>query len=271
MLPEVACAPEVIYRGELPGAALTGASAYVAASYMWRSDCERLLGREYASSIVRCSALSADEVAVRWRAEWPSDSARLLEALAGLLGWEVERFDLDATTEATFSWRAIVKLLAMAAKTRCLRLPGACVEGRAVFQLDETGLCVSHRETIDLVALSAASRLRNRRAAANVAEFLDIRRPPQVEPDVWAVEVAAAVLVGVPGAGPLDIDPLQDESEGAIALGAFAIIVAATLAVSARVIGDGTGVFGSSLCDEVLSESLMVYTQCISDVFDYSR
>ena len=83
---------------------------------------------------------------------------------------------------------------------------------------------------------------------------------------MWAVEVVAAILVGVPGAGALDIEPLADEREGALALAAFALVVASVLAVSVSLGDSGTGAFGASACDEV-GESAYWYSQCVSDLF----
>lgn len=183
-----------------------------------------------------------------------------------MAGWQVERFDLDATAESSFSWRAVADLFSKAASTRRLALPCACVEGRAVLRFSDDGLCVAHRESVDMVALAAASRLRNRKVAADTAAFLDVRRPPQVCADAWAAEVALSVLSGVPGAGALDIEPLTDESEGRIAFVLFALVAAAVLGASVSLLGDATGVWGVSVCDEV-GESGWAYSQCVSDLF----
>ena len=126
-------------------------------------------------------------------------------------------------------------------------------------------LRATHRRALDVLALG--SRLRNRRVAMNVAEFADIRRPPLVDPDVWAVEVASRVLVGVPGAGPLDIEPLADEREGVVALVVFSLVSAAVLSLSVSALGDATGVWGVSLCDEVGTSGTFAYDQCVSDLF----
>ena len=269
MLPRAACAPSIVFSGNLPGQTLKGADAYAEAARAWHSECVELLGPAYSTSVQRVALLSEEEVAVRWRAEWSPRSTRWLEGLAQAAGWEIERFDLDATATSAFSWRAVVELFAKAARTGRLALPTACIEGQALLRFEPGGggLCVAHRQRLDVLALAAASRLRNRKVAADAAEFLDIRRPPPVAPDVWAVEVAAAVLVGVPGAGPLDIEPLADESEGAIALGTFALVALGALAATGRLAGDaaGTTVFGDSLCDD--AESAYWYSQCVSDLF----
>ena len=277
MLPAAACSPTIRYsNNDLPGYTLEGADAYSAASRAWHNDCCELLGPSYTTTVQRVAQLSSpDEVAVRWRAEWSPDSTRWLEALADAIGWEIERFDLDASTVSTFSWRAIFDLFASASTTRRLALPTASVEGRAVLRIDEaSGLVTSHSESVDVIGLAAASRLRNRKVAQNTAEFLDIRRPPQCDSDEWAVEVAAAVLVGVPGAGTLEVEPLEDEREGTVAIVAFGLIAIAALSFSVRLLGDesGTGQWGASLCDELdsmsgVTLSAYAYAQCVSDMF----
>lgn len=268
MLPAAALAEGVVYSAELPGATIRGAAEYSAAAQSWHADCCDLLGPRYTTSVLRVAPLSADEVTLRWRAEWSPDSIKWLERLAGVAGWQIERFDLDPYTESSFSWAGVAKLFQQAAATGTIRLPAACAEGLATLRFDaESGLCVSHRESVDVVSLAARELLRNRKVAQNNAEFLDIRRPPSVDSDVWAVEVAAGVLAGVPGAGPLDIEPMADEREGVIALGAFALVAAGLLSWSVSAIGDATGVWGSTPCDEVNFESAWAYSQCVADLF----
>lgn len=275
MLPSSACSSQIHFQGDLPGCMIDGTHAYSAAAATWRQDCTELLGPAFETKVLRLSQMSssaaADEVAVRWRAQWSPASVRWLESLSQLFGWELERFDLDPKTESFFSWAAVIRLFATAATTRRLSLPVAVVEGRAVFTVDvASGLCVSHRESVDMVSLSSIGRLRNRRVAADAAEFLDIRRPPCVDSDVWAVEVAAAVLVGVPGAGTLDIEQLANEDEGRLALGIFALIILAASTSSMGSFGGGTGVFDTSPCDEVIRLGMgdYAFSQCVSDLFE---
>lgn len=262
--------PDIIYRGDLPQSAIIkGAKEYDSCASTWEADYKNLLGESYESEIRRVAQLSsATEYAVRWRCEWSNDSVRWLENVAKLFGWQVERFDLDPAVESSFSWKSVGQLFAGAFATSTIQLPIASVEGRAVLRIDEaSGLCVEHRETVDLLSLARSGRLRNRKVATNLAEWMDIRRPLEVDPDEWASEVSATVLAGVPGAGPLDIEPMADSAEGALALGLFALVAAGALATSINVLGVGTGVFGYSFCDEVAGGNMLDYTQCVSDVF----
>ena len=126
-----------------------------------------------------------------------------------------------------------------------------------------------------------SGRLLNRRAAQDVAEYLDVaRRPDDVDPDEWAASVRARVLAGVPGAGVLDVEPMDPEDGGrepAVALAAFALVTGvAAVAVAGFVSGEATGVsFGdnvnSAICDEMMaslgSTRSQDYSQCVSDLF----
>ena len=76
------------------------------------------------------------------------------------------------------------------------------------------------------------------------------------------------MLAGVPGAGSLDIEPLADEREGVVALGAFGLIAVAALAASLQLGGATGGSVGlPPQCDE-LADSAYGYLQCVSDVFE---
>ena len=267
MLPPEALAPTVAYRGDI--ARLDGAAVYAEDASRWHDDLRSELDA-YSTRLLRCELLDDETVAFRWRAEWSGEQLRWLVGAAAALGWQVERFDVDARTVSSFSWRATATMFATAARTGTLRLPWAAVEGRGVVRLDAaSGAVVEHVESIDLCALADRGQLLNRRAAADAATFMDFRRPRAVDPDEWAADVAARVLSGVPGAGVLDIEPSADDREGVAALGAFGLVAAAALAGSlAFFAGDSgsNGVFGTSLCDEV-AQSDAWYLQCVSDVF----
>ena len=93
------------------------------------------------------------------------------------------------------------------------------------------------------------------------------------------------VLIGVPGTGALDIEPMEDAAEGAVALSAFVLLtLAASIFIAAAIGTDASGVeFGSSansaICDQFLdqlplreidavpSTSSQAYSQCVSDLF----
>lgn len=230
MLPSHACAPHIKFIGDLPGSTLKGKDAYSAAAQVWHSRCQELFGPAYASRVVRIAQMPASsEVAVRWRAEWRTSSLLWLENLAERIGWEIERFDLDPSKVLIFSYRRLFNLFVNASRTGRLRLPAACIEGRSVLQLDKEGLCVVHRESIDVLSLAANSQLRNRKVSTNAAEFLDIRRPPEMDQYSWAAAVAESVLID--GTGFFDLEQMEDDNEGPAALLIFAVITALVFAV----------------------------------------
>ena len=136
MLPASACSPGIVFRGDLRGSRLEGASAYADAARVWHDDCAELLGPAYSTQVIRVAELSPNNVAVRWRAEWSPASVGWLEGVAQLLGWEIERFDIDPYTESSFSFSGVARLLASAAASRRLALPCACIEGRSELRLD---------------------------------------------------------------------------------------------------------------------------------------
>ena len=188
------------------------------------------------------------------------------------------------------------------------RLPASAIEARSSMSLRQ-GVCVRHSEALDLVATATSGRLLNRdpkpkpkpdpnpnpdlnpnptsgrllnrRAAQDVAEFLDVaRRPDAIAPEEWAATVRARVLAGVPGAGVLDVEPMDPEDGGrepAVALAAFALATGvAAVAVAGYLSGEATGVsFGdnanSAICDEMMasigSTRSQDYSQCVSDLF----
>ena len=277
MLPREALAPSVRFSSDM--CSFAGSSLYVAAAKRWTTDAATLLQPGYRSKNTRFAALSEDTVSVHWRAEWEPPTLQWAPGLARLLRWDIERFDIDPTTVSSFSWTGVLRLFRTAASSGTLRLPCASVEGQALISLDEAGEhVIAHKESIDLVRLADRGRLLNRRAAQDLAEYLDVaRRPDETDPDEWAATVRARVLSGVPGAGTLDLEPSTDPGEAPAALAAFALIAAVAVYVSAGVIGgESNGVpFGenanSAVCDEMMaaigSTSSQAYAQCVSDLF----
>ena len=274
MLPPAALSANIAYRSALEDAAATvsGSDAYTQAAAAWQADCRELLGASFCTRAVRVAQLSDDEVAVNWQCEWSPETTRWLEGTSRILGWQIERFELDPSIESTFSWVAVGRLLSTAAATRLLRLPIASVKGRSVLRLaaeDGVGgepLCVAHTESVDVLRLARGGQLRNRRVATDAASLLDIRRPPAVNPDAWAAEVSARVMAGVPGTGPLDIEPMVDDAESRNAILAFGLASIALLGTSLAWLGGETGVFGFDVCDDVAA-SPSAYSQCVSDLF----
>lgn len=275
MLPPAALSHHVRFESDC--CSISGAEAYSAAAARWHADAHQLL-QPFTTTVLRCAFLSEDAVAVRWRAEWEPPALQWAPTLAQLLRWQVERFDVDPTAVSTFRWRSVFKLFARAFATGTLRLPAAAVEGRAELTFDASGeRVVRHVETIDLVRTADAGQLYNRRSAQDIAEFLDVaRRPNDHDPDEWAAEVRSRVLAGVPGAGVLDVEPNEDESEAPLALAIFGMLTAAGLAISAGAFGGTEGVpFGeneaSQVCDSMMASigatSSEAYSQCVSDLY----
>ena len=271
MLPPSAISEDISFRSDL--ASLSGSVDYCKAADQWHTDSLELL-TGYKTSVLRISTVD-DEVLVRWRAEWAPSSSGWFASLGAAMGWTIVRFDVDPRKVSTFSWRAVGTLLATAAKTGSLRLPASAIEGSARLRLEQRNdgsmVVTSHREAIDLIREADAKVLQNRRCAQDLAMFLDLRRPDSVDSEDWASEVRARVLSGVPGAGALDIEPLADEREGTVALGAFAAITVG--AMSAFLLSAAGGeaaagqVFGESICDEIVSRNSRDYIQCVSDLY----
>ena len=162
------------------------------------------------------SSQTTDSVNVRWRASWINDSARPLRRLAQLAGWRVVEFDYIAESQRqkTFSWRGVRELLATQRCAGEIALPRATIEGVARLRFADDGTLLSHDERLDFVADADSRVLRNRLCATDAAAFLDVcRRPSADDPDEWAARTRERVLVGVPGAGTLDIDPTEDPDE----------------------------------------------------------
>ena len=200
----------------------------------WHADAQDLLS-DFSTEVTR-SSQTTDSVNVRWRASWINDSARPLRRLAQLAGWRVVEFDYIAESQRqkTFSWAGVRKLLAAAVRTGEIALPRA-IEGVARLRFADDGTLLSHDERLDFVADADSRVLRNRLCATDAAAFLDVcRRPSTDDPDEWAARTRERVLVGVPGAGTLDIDPAEDPDEERLA--AFVLLCVAAAGVVATMV-----------------------------------
>ena len=114
-------------------------------------------------------------------------------------------------------------------------LPRATIEGVARLRFADDGTLLSHDERLDFVADADSRVLRNRLCATDAAAFLDVcRRPSADDPDEWAARTRERVLVGVPGAGTLDIDPAEDPDEERLA--AFVLLCVAAAGVVATMV-----------------------------------
>lgn len=231
----------VSYSSEFfPGGREVSAIAYADIARSRHADCLDLFDR-YETNLVRCETLLNEKsLNIRWNASWVPPGSAWLYDLADAAGWEVTRRCPHPATVATFSWRAVFNTFRNAFATGCITLPISSVEGNTVVsiaKLTDGGIdrCISLRESIDLITEADANRLRNRRVAQELASWIDVsRRPPEefgVGADEWAGEVRRRVISGVEGAGPLDVDPNEDDGEGGAALLLFGVISLGALTV----------------------------------------
>lgn len=229
-------------------------------------NCQHLFDR-YQTEALWCKTLpDGKSTNVRWRASWAPAGSTWLYGLAGGMGWNIETRSPDPSRISTFSWGAVLRIFAQASRTGTINLPISSVEGNTVVsvgeQTDSDRSCptgrplLSIRETIDLVGEADAGRLQNRKVAQELASWLDVsRRPDETDRafEEWSEVVRSRILFGVPGAGPLDVDPNED-SEGAKALVFFGGICLAALGFSFNIlladeIVGSTGAI-SGLCDD---------------------
>lgn len=287
MLPRKALSPNIRFASDV--CSFSGATEYCKVATRWHAESASTLS-QYETSVLRIAAVGDDEVSVRWRTTWASDSSLWLCRLSQLLRWRVVRVAVDPKVVSTFSWAAVGKLLVSAVSTGKLHLPASAIEGTTRLTIEpqpdgsrESNDAAHHealmrvtvqRESVDLVALADANGLQNRRAAQDVATWLDFRRPSTVEPEEWAAIVRARVLSRVPGAGTLDIEPMSNETEGPLALSLFALVMAAALGASLYIGLGGdhgatgaAGEWGASICDEVGAAGDWGYNQCVSDLY----
>ena len=235
------------------------------------ADCIDLFDR-YESSIIRCEKISntrtpqahVEEFNIRWEASWISASSVWLFDLADAAGWQIEKQVPDSSRVSSFSWMSVGQVFQKAFQTGTIQLPVFVVEGNACLKIrkdDDVSpdvhvpVIISIKESIDLVREADLSRLQNRRVAQELASWLDVsRRPLQMdgEESVWAATVRERILTGVPGAGPLDVDPNEDGPGGFLIFGALCIAAFGLLyyVLLEEVVG-GTGQV-SNLCDDAV-------------------
>ena len=238
-LPLSLVAPDIRFESDVDGSAVVeSAESYGDNAARWSRDGFDLLP-ELEFTLLRVSALPPSDgppaVAVNWRATWSPEALASLVALARALRWQVQRFSPPSDVVSKFSAAKLAGLFWAAFTQGTLRLPRAEVEGRALLLFDDAGAgrCVEHRESLPLLIECDAERLVNRLVASNFAAFLDVcRRPDRADPEDWAALVRRRVLPGT-GAGVMDIQPNEDDSDGVVALGFFFLAFSGSLALTA--------------------------------------
>ena len=237
-------------------------------------DCLELFDR-YESVNLRCERISSsrtentlvEEFNMRWQASWVSAGSVWLFDLADAAGWEIERKIPDSSQVSTFSWTNVGRVFTKAFSTGKITLPTNLIEGTTCTRLrvkykddnsksmkaKDTIINISVSESIDLVREADLGRLQNRIVAQELASWLDVSRRPiymDGNEDEWASHVRGRILNGVPGAGPLDVDPNEDSPSVIVLFGV--IVVAAFVGLYNLLLEEVVGGTGevSKLCDD---------------------
>jgi len=249
------CTSPLLFSSDFVARQEISAARYNACTNSRHNDCRSLFDR-YSTEVKRCEVIDDDTVNIRWKATWIPAGTSWLYRLANACGWAIESRSADPYKVSAFSWTAVFSIFANAFATGNITLPISEAEGNTVVSIQENGL-TSITESLDLIKEADAGRLLNRRVAQELASWLDVSRRPDecgISEEEWANMVRERVLLGVPGAGSLDIDPNEDDGESAIALLIFGAICSAALILSfqyfvAPEIVGGTGAI-SAQCDD---------------------
>lgn len=225
-------------------------------------DCIQLFDR-YDSKALRCELISStqtsqtqvEEYNIKWQASWISASSVWLFNLADNVGWKVEKKVPDASKVSTFSWKGVGQVFQYAFQTGTIKLPVSLVEGNTRLKIrkeeSSSKVVITSSESIDLVREADLGRLQNRIVAQELASWLDVSRRPfdmdgkEIE---WAVTVRERILTGVPGAGPLDVDPNEDGPGALLSFGVLLIIA--------------FGLFSNAIIEEVVGGTEQVSELC---------
>lgn len=209
----------------------------------------------YDTSLMRCEQLGYDnscqEYMLRWKATWQMSSSAWLYNFADLMGFNVIQAVPDSSSIVTFSWKNVFIVFAHAFETGNITLPIAQVEGSTRLKLTNDKITIE--ESYDLIREVDLSRLQNRKTAQEFASWLDVSRKPKGKSrEDWEGIIRSRVLNNVVGTGVLDIDPNEDDQEGASAILVFGGMLILSLVFTYNIF---LGEFGSkgqisSLCED---------------------
>lgn len=227
---------------------------YLAMSYEAHEACLDLFDN-YDTSLMRCEQLSFDnscqEYMLRWKATWQMSSSAWLYNFADLMGFNVIQVVPDSSSIVTFSWKNVFNVFANAFETGNITLPIAQVDGSTRLKLTNDKITIE--ESYDLIREVDLSRLQNRKTAQEFASWLDVSRKPKGKSrEDWEGIVRSRVLNNVVGTGVLDIDPNEDDQEGASAILVFGGMLILSLVFTYNIF---LGEFGSKgqispLCED---------------------
>ena len=205
-------------------------------------DCINLFDN-YKTQLIRCEKLNEYSINIRWNATWIPSGSTWLYSLADFAGWKIHVKSPDPAVISTFSWKAVFDTFSSAFSTGDITLPISCIEGNTVVSIkhvqdkgeraNSNDFSLAIKDSIDLVSEADKNRIQNRKVAQELASWMDVsRRPPEFNVDDWAGLVRQRILSSVPGAGALDVDPNESDSEGLMALIFFGFISAVVFGLS---------------------------------------
>lgn len=237
LVPDEYFAEDVVFLQQATNCRIEGIEKLQKTAQLWDEDFQTDLGVQI--SIGRISTVSPSIALVKWNVSWVPPTALWLEGLGKAFEPNVEidyvSYNHLAQKESTFSWNAVLKLIADAVTRGKLKVPLACIEGNTEVQFSTTKLkTTSNNEFAKVVRLTenlayaqdlSRGVLRNRRCAQDLRIFLESGRRPMDKPiDKWDDQVAVSMpWQSVPGSGPLDVEAVEEGPLAAVVFVGFAI------------------------------------------------
>ena len=173
--------------------------------------------KDVESEIENVSSVGLNVFLVRWNATFVPAKLVWLQNVA--LNWpfgdvDIERKDiLHKMGETTkFTYAALFRTMKRLATEKKLTIPVAKIEGQTKMTFDEDGEQSSMEENLSLVNSVNSNRVRNKRIARDLLEFLDTRKPIGMDYKSYDEIVEAKVdIYSVPGMRALDVDGMEDQ------------------------------------------------------------
>jgi len=227
------CAPSVSYRSDVQEGTFN-ATEYAALSKRWHVVASRDL-RDVTFDVAGVSRLAKNELLVQWSTSFVPAKLTWLYDLG--LNWplgalKMSKYDiLDRAGEtSTFSWRVLAQVFKRAVFEKEMRIPIAKIEGTSAMTFDDEGRLMRHVESLVLVSMVNAGKVRNKRVMRDVLEYLDCRKPPGVSLEDWDINIESKIDVySVPGMRQLDVDGLEDQrsnvEDATAVLGFFTLVL----------------------------------------------
>lgn len=169
------------------------------------------------SEIENVSSIDLNVFLVRWNATFVPAKVVRLQNVA--LHWpfgdvDIERKDiLHKMGETTkFTYEALFRTMKRLATEKKLTIPVAKIEGQTKMTFDDEGELSAMEENLSLVNSVNSNRVRNKRIARDLLEFLDTRKPRGMDYKSYDEIVEAKVdIYSVPGMRALDVDGMEDQ------------------------------------------------------------